>query len=161
MLILIYDYFNQLKLKKSTISLLFFKIKEMRLKILKKYKWSDGNIDDTMTEMITNETSMTNPFPPLFRLFKSKAYSSQCSKINPESLRNWTAKTYSRLATVKDMILRGYIQTAQRDAWRIHKEEAVGRNICTFQRRIIRPSTVYLLHVLLRALTSTVSHYYS
>lgn len=86
---------------------------------------------------------MMNSFSPLFRSFRNKIHSSPCSNINPESLQNWTAKTYSRLATVKDMILCGYIQVAQGNAWRIHKEEeeeteeeeekAVGRNICTFQ----------------------------
>lgn len=79
--------------------------------------------------------------------------------INPESLRNWTARTYSGLVTVKDMILRGYIPLARR-CLANSRRKAVGRNICTLQR-IIRPSTVYLLRVLLRTLTSTVSHYYS
>lgn len=65
----------------------------------------------TKIAIITNETPMTNSSLPLFRLFKSEVYSSR-RNINPESLWNWTAKTYSRLATVKDMILCGYIQTS-------------------------------------------------
>lgn len=67
--------------------------------------------------MVTNEAPMINPFSTLFRSFKSEIHSSRCNNINPESLQNWTAKTYSRLATVKDMILCGYIQVAQGDAW--------------------------------------------